>query len=97
MDGALETGHGVAHLGLNATDLDGTVSRLLAEGVEVDGEPAGTGPIRFIYFTAPDGVVVELTAWKLPRRLAPALGLRLINRSIHTTRRLLARALLRAV
>jgi len=96
-DGALTGGWGVAHLGLNVPALAPVIARLEAAGVHVHSAPRGTGPIRYVYFTAPDGVVVELTQYAVRRRLRPALFLlRGFNRGVHAARRVIGRALVRA-
>ena len=96
-DGALTHGFGVAHLGLNVDELAPIIRRLEAAGIEVHAEPRGTGPIRYVYFTAPDGVVIELTEYVLPIKLRPAAAaLRAFNRSIHRARRLIGKTLVKA-
>ena len=93
-DGAVKNGFGVAHIGLNVPDLDEAIVGLRAHGVEPHSSPRGTGSIRFVYFSAPDGVVVELTQYILPPRLARlAYFATLFDRGVHTTRRLLGRKL----
>jgi catechol 2,3-dioxygenase-like lactoylglutathione lyase family enzyme len=97
-DGATRTGYGVAHLGINVDDVQAWARRLRAAGVDVHGEPVGHGPLRYVYFTAPDGVIIELTQYVLPPRLKPALrALTLMNRGIHVARRAITTALLRRV
>ena len=93
-DGALRSGFGVAHFGLQTTDLDGDLARLREAGVRPHAEPRRTGSIRYAYVTAPDGVVVELVELHLPARLARLLPLvNGVNRAIHLTRRALAKQL----
>jgi lactoylglutathione lyase len=95
-DGAAKSGFGVAHLGLNVDDIDAWVRRLLAAGVHVHSDTRGEGLLRYVYFTAPDGVVVELTQYVLPARFRPAvLALNALNRSIHHTKAAVTAALLR--
>lgn len=92
--GALRAGFGVAHFGLQTTDLDGALARLRDAGAHIHAEPRRTGSIRYAYATAPDGVVIELVELHLPAHLArftPLLGG--INRAIHLTRRALAKQL----
>ena len=72
-DGALTNGFGVSHLGINVADLDGLVARLRAGGVYVHDEPVTTGAIRYVYLSAPDGVILELTQYVVPRHLKPAV------------------------
>jgi catechol 2,3-dioxygenase-like lactoylglutathione lyase family enzyme len=95
-DGALTHGFGVAHFGLNVADLAQTIATLQSSGVRVHSSPRGAGAVRFVYFTAPDGVVIELTEYKLPPKLRPlakvAVG---IDRGIHRVRRLLGQQLVR--
>ena len=96
-DGALRTGYGVAHFGLQTTDLRGSIERLRAAGIEVHEAPRDSGPVRYVYFTAPDGVVIELVELQLPlklRALTPMLNG--VYKAIHTTRRALAKQLLRS-
>ncbi len=96
-DGALMAGFGVAHLGLNVSDIDALLPALEAAGAKLHGEPRGEPPIRFVYFTAPDGVVVELTQYVLPAKLAPAgFALRGFNRAVHAAKRAIGRALVGA-
>ena len=96
-DGATGTrsGFGVGHIGLNVDGLDRLVARLEAAGVPVHGKPTLSGPIRYVYCDAPDGVTIELTEYVLPRHLKPAaVFLRGFNKSVHLTKRALARTLL---
>jgi catechol 2,3-dioxygenase-like lactoylglutathione lyase family enzyme len=93
-DGALRSGFGVAHFGLQTTDLDDALARLRDAGAQVHAEPRRTGSVRYVYATAPDGVVIELTELHLPTHLArfrPLLNV--VNKTIHLTRRALAKQL----
>jgi len=93
-DGAVRNGFGVAHIGLNVSDLDEAIAHIRAHGVEPHSSPRGTGSIRYVYFTAPDGVVVELTQYVLSPRLARlAYFVTLFDRGVHAMRRLLGRKL----
>jgi len=100
-DGAVHSGFGVAHLGINVDDLDGYVRRLEDHGVHVHDFDGGTGPreagvLRYVYFTAPDGVIVELTQYQLPSTYRPAIKLLdAMNRTIHRTKRVVTKTLLR--
>ena len=95
-DGAVQSGFGVSHLGINVSDLDALVAKLRRGGVDVHGEPVTTGAIRYVYLSAPDGVVVELTQYVVPRHLKPALGaLNAFNRSVHRARKALTQTLLK--
>jgi catechol 2,3-dioxygenase-like lactoylglutathione lyase family enzyme len=97
-NGALEHGIGVAHIGLNVTDIDSWVSRLSARGLAVHGSVQNAGALRYVYFTAPDGVVVELTEYSIPRRFTPVLkALRAADHAVHVMRRTVARTLLSAL
>lgn len=97
-NGALQTGYGVAHFGLNVDDLDRVVDRLKVEGIEVHGEPVQKGPLKYVYFSGPDGVVIELTEYILPPKLRPlGAGLRAFNRMVHLSKRTIARQMLKAV
>ncbi len=96
-DGALKSGFGVAPVGLIVDDLDTAIARLVDAGVHVHSEPRGQGPLRYVYFSAPDGVVIELTEYVLPPKLAVAAGfLRAFNRSVHVAKRLIGRRMLAA-
>jgi catechol 2,3-dioxygenase-like lactoylglutathione lyase family enzyme len=93
-DGALRAGFGVAHFGLQTTDLDGVLARLRDAGAHVHADARHVGSIRYAYATAPDGVVIELVELHLPAHLAPLLPLlNGVNRAIHLTRRALAKQL----
>jgi catechol 2,3-dioxygenase-like lactoylglutathione lyase family enzyme len=97
-DGATRAGFGVAHLGLNVDDLEAWIARLEGAGVHVHSEPRGEGLLRYVYFTAPDGVIVELTQYDLPSRFRPAMkALEALNRSIHRTKAAVTGAILRRV
>ncbi len=97
-NGALETGHGIAHFGLNVDDLDPILRKLEQEGVAIHGEPTQTGPVRYIYFSGPDGVVVELTQYVLPPKLRPfAAGLSAFNKMVHLSKRTIARRMLNSL
>lgn len=86
-DGALAAGFGVAHLGLNVDELEPVIKRLAAAGVAVHSPPQGEGAIRYVYFTAPDGVVIELTQYALPAKLrVAASALKLFNIGVHKAR-----------
>ena len=93
-EGALRSGFGVAHFGVQTTDLDGDLARLGKAGVHAHAEPRSTGSIRYAYVTAPDGVVIELVELHLPAPLARFVPvLNGVNRAIHLTRRALAKQL----
>ena len=93
-EGALRSGFGVAHFGVQTTDLDGDLARLGEVGVHAHAEPRRTGSIRYAYVTAPDGVVIELVELHLPAHLARFVPLlNGVNRAIHLTRRTLAKQL----
>ncbi|MFT5353908.1 MAG: catechol 2,3-dioxygenase-like lactoylglutathione lyase family enzyme [Polyangiales bacterium] len=97
-DGASKAGFGVSHIGLNVARLDAHVGRLKTANVRVHGEPVTSGPIRYVYVDAPDGVVLELTQYVLPRRFTPALALlNAMNRSVHASKKTIARTLFRLV
>jgi catechol 2,3-dioxygenase-like lactoylglutathione lyase family enzyme len=97
-DGAVKNGFGVAHFGLNVDDLDRVIARLVSDGVDVHSDANDAGPLRFVYFTAPDGIVIELTQYVLPAKLRPvAAGLRAFNRGVHFTKRAIAKKLLSSV
>ncbi|MBT8481085.1 MAG: hypothetical protein HKP36_05810 [Myxococcales bacterium] len=93
--GALRSGFGVAHFGLQTTDLDGDLARLGEAGVYAHAEPRRTGSIRYAYVTAPDGVVIELVELHLPAHLARFVPLlNGVNRAIYLTRRTLQTSVL---
>ncbi len=95
-DGARHVGFGVAHFGLQTSDLAATVRRLRDRGVHVHSEPRGDGAVRYVYVSAPDGVIVELVELHLPARLQRIKPLfDLYNRGIHASKRLFARRLFR--
>ena len=92
--GALRGGFGVAHFGVQTTDLDAVLAGLRAAGAHVHADPKRTGAVRYAYVTAPDGVVIELVELHLPAHLAPLMPLlHGVNRAIHHTRRALAKQL----
>lgn len=92
--GALRTGFGVAHFGVQTSDLDGVLARLRQAGVDPHAEPRRTESIRYAYVTAPDGVVIELVELHLPAHLARLVPLlNVVNRAMHLTRRTLAKQL----
>jgi catechol 2,3-dioxygenase-like lactoylglutathione lyase family enzyme len=96
-DGALRVGFGVAHLGINVPDLDALLPQLEAAGVTLHSEPRGGEPIRYVYFTAPDGVVIELTQYNVPAHLQPAIeALALFHRGVHVAKRFIGKRLLAA-
>jgi len=92
-DGALAAGFGVAHLGINIDDVDAAVAELEAAGVPVLSPVRQGGIIRYAYVQAPDGVVLELTAYRVTGALRAALPLLAgYNRLVHAARRVLVRA-----
>ena len=102
-DGAFKRSLGVAHVGINVDDIEALLPKLEAHGAEIhtefrgDGGLRGEGALRFLYLTAPDGVIVELTQYVLPRHLVPAArALSGFNRAVHVARRSIGRALVRA-
>ena len=93
-DGALRSGFGVAHFGLQTTDLDAVLARLREAGAEIHADPRRTGSVRYAYATVPDGVVIELVELHVPPHLAPLMPvLAGVNKAIHLTRRALAKQL----
>ncbi len=95
-DGASSVGFGISHIGINVPDVHACVRELSDAGVEVHDEVVTSGPIRYVYVSGPDGVVLELTQYVLPARLRPAvLMLDVLNRSIHATRKAITGTLLR--
>ena len=93
-DGALRAGFGVAHFGVQTTDLDAVLAGLRDAGAQVHSDPRRTGSVRYAYVTAPDGVVIELVELHLPAHLAPLMPLlNGVNLAIHHTRRALAKQL----
>lgn len=95
-DGALHSGFGVAHLGLNVDDVDLAVRELGAAGVAVLAPVRQGGLVRYAYVQAPDGVVLELTSYQVRGALRAALPLLAgYNRFVHGARRALVKAALR--
>lgn len=95
--GAVRAGFGVAHVGLNVDDLRRLLPRLEAAGARAHGAVRDQPPVRFVYLTGPDGVVIELTQYVLPAKLRPAgVALAGFNRAVHIARRTIGRALIAA-
>lgn len=95
-DGALSHGFGVAHLGLNVHWLEPVITRLEDAGFQLHTSPRGEGVVRYVYFTAPDGVVIELTQYRVPAKLRPALrALAIFNKAIHRARYRIGKALIK--
>ncbi len=96
-DGALSSGFGVAHLGINVDDVAGALAELEAAGVPVLARPKRSGLLDYAYVQAPDGVVLELTAYRITGALRGALPiLAAYNRLVHGARRALVKAALRS-
>ncbi|MCB9564659.1 MAG: VOC family protein [Kofleriaceae bacterium] len=96
-DGAVAAGFGVAHVGINVDDVDAAVRELDAAGVAVLSPVRQGGMIRYAYVQAPDGVVLELTAYRVTGALRAALPvLAGYNRLVHAARRALVKAALPA-
>jgi catechol 2,3-dioxygenase-like lactoylglutathione lyase family enzyme len=94
-DGALAAGFGVAHVGINIDDVDGAVREFETAGVPVLSPVRQGGMIRYAYIQAPDGVVIELTAYRVKGALRAALPvLAGYNRLVHAARRALVKAAL---
>ncbi len=94
-DGALTHGYGVAHLGINVRKLEPLIAKLKGAGIDVHSAPRGTGSLRYVYFTAPDGVVIELTEYVLPANLRPVVAaLDAFNKAVHLARRSIGKALI---
>jgi catechol 2,3-dioxygenase-like lactoylglutathione lyase family enzyme len=92
-DGALANGFGVAHVGINVDDVDRAVDELAAAGVPVLSPIQQGGFVRYAYVQAPDGVVIELTAYRVKGALRAALPILAgYNWLIHVTRRALLKA-----
>jgi catechol 2,3-dioxygenase-like lactoylglutathione lyase family enzyme len=95
-DGALRNGSGVAHFGINVDDLDEFVLRLAQKGIELHRPVKDAGSLRYAYFSAPDGVVIELTEYRVPRKLTPAVFLlNSVNRSVHLIKKTMAKAMVK--
>ncbi|MBW1687057.1 MAG: VOC family protein [Deltaproteobacteria bacterium] len=93
-DGAVRSGFGVAHFGLQSSNLDADLVRLETQGVHVHDEPTRSGPIRYVYVSAPDGVVIEIVELILPaklRRLRSAFNA--YNKVVHASKRAFVRQL----
>jgi catechol 2,3-dioxygenase-like lactoylglutathione lyase family enzyme len=96
-DGALQVGFGVAHIGLNVPSLDDLIPTLEREGYDLHSEPRGGEPVRYVYFTGPDGVVFELTQYQVSPKLAPAIkALAMFDRGVHAAKRAIGKRLLAA-
>ena len=94
-DGALEHGFGVAHLGINVDDVDAAIGELESAGVPVLARTKRSGLLCYAYVQAPDGVVLELTAYRVTGALRGALPLlSAYNRLVHGARRALVKAAL---
>jgi catechol 2,3-dioxygenase-like lactoylglutathione lyase family enzyme len=94
-DGALAAGFGVAHVGINVDDVDAAVRELEAADVPVLSPVRQGGLVRYAYVQAPDGVVIELTAYRVTGALRAALPLlAAYNRLVHMARRTLVKAAL---
>jgi catechol 2,3-dioxygenase-like lactoylglutathione lyase family enzyme len=92
-DGARANGFGVAHIGINVDDVDAAVRELEDAGVRVLSPVKQGGIVRYAYVEAPDGVVLELTAYRVTGALRVALPLLAgYNRVVHATRRALLKA-----
>lgn len=97
LDGALDVGFGVAHFGFNVTNLEETLDRATSAGCIAHSEPRVSGPLKYVYVTGPDGVVIEFTQYILPTHLKPAgAALRLFNGLVHIAKRTVGRALIAA-
>ena len=93
-DGALHAGFGVAHFGLQTSHLECMIARLRSAGVNVHSDARGEGAIRYVYVSAPDGVVLELVQLNLPKKLKRLLPLlHGVDKTIHLTKRALAKQL----
>ena len=87
-DGAFTTGYGVAHVGLQTDDLGALTKRAKQAGAEVHAPPRTSKTVDFVYLTAPDGVIVELTQLRLSgklRSLKPVFDG--YNRLVHLSKR----------
>ena len=94
-DGALRAGFGVAHVGINVDDVDAALDELEAAGVPVLSPVRQGGLVRYAYIQAPDGVVIELTAYRVTGALRAALPLLAgYNKLVHAARRALVKAAL---
>ena len=92
-DGAHAAGFGIAHVGINVDDVDAAVRELEAAGVPVLSPVRGGGLVRYAYIQAPDGVIIELTAYQVKGALRAALPLlAAYNRLVHAARRALVKA-----
>ena len=56
-------------------NLEEYVVELKNAGIHVHGEIAENNHMKYIYFTAPDGVVIELTEYKVSNNIKPVLSL----------------------
>ena len=96
-DGALQVGFGVAHIGLNVASLDDLLPKLEHAGITPHSPPRGGSPVRYVYFTGPDGVVFEVTQYQVSAKLQPAIkALEGFHRGVHAAKRLIGKRLLAA-
>jgi catechol 2,3-dioxygenase-like lactoylglutathione lyase family enzyme len=96
-DGALQVGFGVAHIGLNVASLDELLPKLERAGITPHSAPRGGSPVRYVYFTGPDGVVFEVTQYQVSAKLEPAIkALALFHRGVHAAKRVIGKRLLAA-
>ncbi|MEZ4324552.1 MAG: VOC family protein [Polyangiales bacterium] len=96
-DGALRVGFGVAHIGLNVANLEAVIPAIERAGYVPHSEPRGGDPVRYVYFTGPDGVVFELTQYQVSPQLEPAIkALALFDRAVHAAKRAIGKRLLAA-
>jgi catechol 2,3-dioxygenase-like lactoylglutathione lyase family enzyme len=80
--------HGIAHVGFNVASVDASLTELAAAGVTILEPAQQSGLIRYAYIAAPDGVVIELTEYVVPRRLKPLVPLLAgYNKLVHAIRR----------
>lgn len=70
---APESRLGLAHIGLNVPDLDEALASCRRAGIEILAPAKRAGLLGYAYIAGPDGVVIELTAYHLPRALRPLL------------------------
>ena len=63
-DGAYNNGFGISHFGLNVSDVDEAIAELNSSNISVLSAPVlEKSGLKYAYFQAPDGVVIELTEY----------------------------------
>jgi len=64
-NGALKNGYGISHFGINVKNLESSLMHLKAMGVEPFIGPESASFLNYVYIQAPDGVIIELTEYRV--------------------------------